>query len=71
MAELAQITDLKQPRVSTHLAKLKEAGLVLDRRAGVQAFYRFSPDEIAPTERALVSAILAAAKDGLAGDQGH
>ena len=70
MAELAQITDLKQPRVSTHLAKLKESGLVLDRRAGVQAFYRFAPAEIAHTERALVNAILAAAKEGLlAGDQ--
>jgi DNA-binding transcriptional ArsR family regulator len=70
VAELAQITDLKQPRVSTHLAKLKESGLVADRRAGVQAFYRFAPTELAPGERALVSAILAAAKDGLvAGDQ--
>ena len=70
VAELAQITDLKQPRVSTHLAKLKESGLVLDRRAGVQAFYRFAPAEIAQTERALVSAILAAAKEGmLPGDQ--
>ena len=70
VAELAQITDLKQPRVSTHLAKLKESGLVLDRRAGVQAFYRFAPAEIAHTERALVSAILAAAKEGLlAGDK--
>ena len=70
VAELAQITDLKQPRVSTHLAKLKEAGLVLDRRAGVQAFYRFAPAEIAHTERELVSAILAVAKNALlAGDQ--
>lgn len=69
VAELAQITDLKQPRVSTHLAKLKESGLVVDRRAGVQAFYRFAPAEIAQNERALVSAILAAAKEGLAGDQ--
>ena len=35
MAELAAITQLAQPRVSTHLAKLKEAGLVSDRRDGV------------------------------------
>ncbi|MDH3903579.1 MAG: metalloregulator ArsR/SmtB family transcription factor, partial [Xanthomonadales bacterium] len=32
VAELAAITQLAQPRVSTHLAKLKEAGLVSDRR---------------------------------------
>ena len=33
VAELSAITRLAQPRVSTHLARLKEAGLVRDRRA--------------------------------------
>jgi len=40
VAELAQVLHLAQPRVSTHLAKLKEADLVRDRRAGVSAYYR-------------------------------
>lgn len=40
VAELAAVTQLAQPRVSTHLAKLKEAGLVADRRSGVSVFYR-------------------------------
>ncbi|WP_158885480.1 metalloregulator ArsR/SmtB family transcription factor [Rhodanobacter sp. L36] len=40
VAELASVLHLAQPRVSTHLAKLKEAGLVRDRRAGVSAYYR-------------------------------
>jgi ArsR family transcriptional regulator len=40
VAELSAITALAQPRVSTHLAKLKEADLVLDRRQGVSAYYR-------------------------------
>jgi ubiquinone/menaquinone biosynthesis C-methylase UbiE/DNA-binding transcriptional ArsR family regulator len=40
VAELAAITQLAQPRVSTHLAKLKEAGLVADRRDGVFVYYR-------------------------------
>jgi ArsR family transcriptional regulator len=40
VAELAQITRLAQPRVSTHLARLREAGLVLDRREGVSVYYR-------------------------------
>lgn len=40
MAELAAITQLAQPRVSTHLSKLKDAGLVHDRRDGVFAYYR-------------------------------
>jgi len=42
VAELSAITRLAQPRVSTHLARLKEAGLVTDRRAGVSAYYRFA-----------------------------
>ena len=40
VAELSAVLHLAQPRVSTHLAKLKEAGLVRDRRAGVSAYYR-------------------------------
>lgn len=40
VAELARITRLAQPRVSTHLAKLREAGLVVDRREGVSVYYR-------------------------------
>jgi len=42
VAELAAITQLAQPRVSTHLAKLKEAGLVNDRRDGVFVYYRMA-----------------------------
>ena len=41
VAELSAITRLAQPRVSTHLARLKDAGLVRDRRSGVSAYYRF------------------------------
>jgi DNA-binding transcriptional ArsR family regulator/precorrin-6B methylase 2 len=42
VAELAAITQLAQPRVSTHLAKLREASLVSDRREGVSVYYRLS-----------------------------
>ena len=40
VAELAAVLHLAQPRVSTHLAKLRDAGLVRDRRSGVSAYYR-------------------------------
>ena len=53
VAELSAITQLAQPRVSTHLAKLKEAGLVRDRRAGVSAYYRFDEDKLDPAQREL------------------
>lgn len=44
MAELAQTMRLAQPRVSTHLAKLRDAGLVADRREGVSVYYRSMTD---------------------------
>ena len=53
VAELSSITQLAQPRVSTHLAKLKEAGLVRDRRAGVSAYYRFDEDNLDSAQREL------------------
>ena len=53
VAELSAITRLAQPRVSTHLAKLKEAGLVRDRRAGVSAYYRFDEAALDAAQRAL------------------
>ena len=53
VAELSAITQLAQPRVSTHLAKLKEAGIVRDRRAGVSAYYRFDDAALDAPQRAL------------------
>lgn len=38
-AELTEVTDLAQSRVSTHLARLKRAGLVQDRRAGASSLF--------------------------------
>lgn len=65
VAELSAITHLAQPRVSTHLAKLKENGLVRDRRAGVSAYYRFAEDEMDKAQRALWQALRAGADDPL------
>ncbi len=64
VAELAAITRLAQPRVSTHLARLKEAALVRDRRAGVSAYYRFS-DDMDSAEQALWRALREGTDDPL------
>lgn len=64
VAELATITHLAQPRVSTHLAKLREAALVVDRRAGVSAYYRFN-DAMEEAEAALWRTLRDGAKDPL------
>lgn len=42
VAELTAITELAQSRVSTHLGKLKDAGLLRDRREGASAYYRIA-----------------------------
>ena len=65
VAELSSITRLAQPRVSTHLAKLKEAGLVRDRRAGVSAYYRFDEAALDPAQQALWQALRSGSDDPL------
>jgi ubiquinone/menaquinone biosynthesis C-methylase UbiE/biotin operon repressor len=42
VAELQEILAQGQSRISTHLAQLKQAGLVDDRRTGKNAFYRLT-----------------------------
>ena len=68
VAELAAITRLKQPRVSTHLARLKEPGLVIDRRAGVAAYYRCPIDELPEATRTLWGTLAASLEDALLTD---
>ena len=65
VAELSSVPRLAQPRVSTHLARLKEAGLVRDRRAGVSAYYRFDEAALDPAQRALWQALRSGSDDPL------
>ncbi|MDQ3056230.1 MAG: metalloregulator ArsR/SmtB family transcription factor [Pseudomonadota bacterium] len=65
VAELSSITRLAQPRVSTHLARLKEAGLVRDRRAGVSAYYRFDDAALDPAQRMLWQSLRSGSDDPL------
>jgi ArsR family transcriptional regulator len=53
VAELSAITQLAQPRVSTHLARLREADLVVDRREGVFVYYRIASTINDPNLRAM------------------
>ena len=45
VAELQEILAKGQSQISTHLAQLKQAGLVEDRRTGKNIFYRLKPAE--------------------------
>jgi DNA-binding transcriptional ArsR family regulator len=45
---LTRLAGVSQPAVSQHLAVLKEAGLVADRREGRTTHYRAAPEGLAP-----------------------
>src|SRR5688500_12423851 len=45
---LTSNANISQPAVSKHLARLKEAGLVLDRHAGRQTHYSALPGALIP-----------------------
>jgi ubiquinone/menaquinone biosynthesis C-methylase UbiE/biotin operon repressor len=46
VAELQEILGMGQSRISTHLAQLKQAGLVEDRRNGKSILYRLKPSAL-------------------------
>ena len=47
VGELARDLPVTRPAVSQHLKVLKDAGLVIDTRAGKQRIYRVDPDGLA------------------------
>jgi DNA-binding transcriptional ArsR family regulator len=48
VSDLRQGFSVSQPAISQHLAALKAAGLVSERRAGRNAFYRLRPVGLTP-----------------------
>jgi DNA-binding transcriptional ArsR family regulator len=47
VSELASGLPVTRPAVSQHLKVLRDAGLVIDRRAGKQRIYRVDPEGLA------------------------
>jgi DNA-binding transcriptional ArsR family regulator len=46
--DLTERFDISQPAVSQHLTRLKDAGLVSDRREGRNVYYRVEPQGMKP-----------------------
>jgi ArsR family transcriptional regulator len=46
VSDLVKITGISQSRVSSHLGRLREAGVVRDRRQGVQSFYTLALESL-------------------------
>lgn len=70
VAEIQEILGMGQSRISTHLAQLKRAGLVKDRRVGKNIYYRWTPTgpigeaELKSLIRLAISDMPEAAADG-------
>lgn len=57
VAELTAITELGQSRVSTHLGRLRDAGLLRDRREGSLRYYRLQTETLSPEAARLWTAV--------------
>jgi ArsR family transcriptional regulator len=44
VSELTRVTGMTQSRVSSHLGRLRDAGLLVDRKVGVSTYYRAVPE---------------------------
>ena len=69
VTDLVRITGIAQSRVSTHLGRLREAGLVRDRRVGQQSFYGLLGDALPAAVRTCLDEIVASGDPTLEGDQ--
>jgi SAM-dependent methyltransferase len=69
VTDLVHVTGISQPRVSTHLGRLRDAGFVVDRRQGAQTFYALAEESMPETARAVLDAALKGDDATLEGDQ--
>jgi len=64
VCELTAALDLSQPKISRHLAFLRQCGMLVDSREGQWVFYRINPDLPDWAQTVLQAALAAAASEG-------
>ncbi len=69
VTDLVRVTGISQSRVSTHLARLREAGFVRDRRDGQHAFYALAIDTVPPTAKGVLDEAIQSSDPTLEGDR--
>jgi SAM-dependent methyltransferase len=69
VSDLVKITGISQSRVSTHLGRLREAGLVRDRRQGAQSFYTLALANLPDALRRLLDETTSGEDPTLQGDR--
>ena len=67
VCELTAALDESQPKISRHLALLRSAGLLMDRRQGQWVYYRLNP-QLPDWVRTVIDTTLSANTDWLAHD---
>jgi ArsR family transcriptional regulator len=65
VAELVGITEIGQSRVSTHLGKLREAGVLRDRKVGASTFYSLNDGAMPDDARSIWTLVAKETKDQL------
>jgi SAM-dependent methyltransferase/biotin operon repressor len=63
VVELTSVLELGQSKVSTHLARLKEQGLVIDHKVGTSSYYRLQESAMSPATRKVWEALLGTLED--------
>ncbi|CAN5171032.1 metalloregulator ArsR/SmtB family transcription factor [soil metagenome] len=60
VTDLLKVTGISQSRVSTHLARLREAGFVRDRRDAQHAYYSLAEDTLPGTAKTVLDGLATA-----------
>ncbi len=63
VAELTSVTELAQSRVSTHLGRLKDAGLLRDRKVGASTWYAMNEEAMPEAAKRLWALVGSDVKD--------
>lgn len=67
VAELTSVLEMSQSRVSAHLARLRDQGLLRDRRAGTSSFYALNENAMPDEARKLWTVLSTDLKDDVLG----
>ncbi len=65
VCELTEALNLSQPKISRHLAYLRQTGLLIDSRVGQWVYYRINPDTADWVAPLIAQAVVAAEETGL------
>ena len=69
VTDLVRVTGIAQSRVSTHLGRMRDAGLLYDRRNGAQTFYGLAKDRLSGPVRGVLDEAMRGTDPTLLGDK--